>query len=57
MAEIRFDLRHTIRQVKETLERRFGSSADTMTLELRDGAEQHLCTMSNDTETLAHYGP
>jgi tubulin-folding cofactor B len=28
-----------------------------MTLELRDGAEQHLCTMSNELESLAHYGP
>lgn len=39
------------------LERRFGTNADTMTLELRDGAEQHLCSMSNELESLAHYGP
>lgn len=39
------------------LERRFGSSADTMTLELRDSTEQHLCVMGNDAESLAHYGP
>ena len=57
LAEIRFDLRWTIRQVKEALERKYGSSADTMSLELRNLSEQFVCSMSNDQETLAHYGP
>jgi tubulin-folding cofactor B len=57
LAEIRFDLRSTVRQTKEALERRFGSSADTMNLELRDTAGNFLAAMSNDQETLAHYGP
>ena len=57
LAEIRFDLRSTVRQIKEQLERRFGSSADTMNLELRDTAGNFLVSMSNDQETLAHYGP
>ena len=48
LAELRFDLRQTIRSVKETLERKFGSSADTMSLELRDNSDQYLLTMSND---------
>lgn len=57
LAEIRFDLRATVRQTKEALERRFGSSADTMSLELRDTAGNFIAAMSNDQETLAHYGP
>eukprot|EP00347_Sterkiella_histriomuscorum_P006869 403351126 len=57
LAEIRFDLRQTIRQVKEILERKFGSNADNITLELRDSAEQFLQVLHNDSETLAHYGP
>jgi hypothetical protein len=48
LAEIRFDLRWTIRQVKEALERKYGSSADTMNLELRNLSEQFICSMSND---------
>jgi hypothetical protein len=39
------------------LERKFGSNADSMTLELRDIAENFICSMGNDAETLAHYGP
>ena len=57
LAEIRFDLRSSVRQVKEVLERRFGSSAETMSLELRDSAGNFLAAMANDQETLAHYGP
>ena len=36
LQEIRFDTGKTIRQVKEQLERKFGTSADGMKLELRD---------------------
>jgi hypothetical protein len=43
--------------MKEILERKFGTSADTITLELKDTAEQFLQVMANDQETLAHYGP
>jgi hypothetical protein len=39
------------------LERKFGSNADSMTLELRDRAENFICSMGNEAETLAHYGP
>jgi len=39
------------------LERKFGSNADSMSLELRDISENFLCSMGNDQETLAHYGP
>lgn len=39
------------------MERRFGTSADTMSLELRDLSEHHVCAMGADTQTLAHYGP
>lgn len=39
LAEIRFDLRDTIRKVKEILERKFGSNPDTMILELRDSSD------------------
>ena len=28
-----------------------------MTLELRDIAENFICSMGNDAETLAHFGP
>ena len=39
LAEIRFDLTMSIMQVKELLERKFGTSSDCMNLELRDTAE------------------
>ena len=39
------------------MERKFGSNADTMILELRDTSDQFICLMANDKETLAFYGP
>ncbi|CDW90329.1 UNKNOWN [Stylonychia lemnae] len=57
LAEIRFDRRNTIRQVKEVLERKFGTNADDMTIELRDSSDNFLQVLHNDQETIAHYGP
>ena len=48
LAEIRFDKEMTVRKVKETLERKFGTSPDAMILELRDGSGQYICNMQND---------
>ena len=55
LQEIRFDTGKTIRQVKEQLERKFGTSADGMKLELRDTGDQPVAEMSDDTQTLAAY--
>ncbi len=56
LAEIRFDVASTIASVKEHLERKFGTSSDVMSLELRDTSEQFVIAMTDDTKTLAHYG-
>ena len=56
MAEIRFTKDQSIRSVKEVLERKFGSSADSMVLELRDASGAYICNMQNDQETLQSYG-
>lgn len=66
LAELRFDLRQSIYSVKvspslrtfqEVLERKFGTSVASMALEMRDTADQFLQALTNDQETLAHYGP
>jgi len=57
LAEIRFDSRQTIGQVKELLERKFGTSAEAMTLELRDTADQTFCQLNDDALPLANYAP
>ena len=57
LQEIRFDTSKTIRQVKEQLERKFGTDAGGMKLELRDTKEQPVAEMSDDLQTLAHYQP
>ena len=56
LAEIRFDILSTIAQVKDVLEKKFGTSSDVMSLELRDTSEQFLAAMTDVTKTLAHYG-
>ena len=55
LQEIRFDTGKTIRQIKEQLERKFGTSADGMKLELRDGSDKPIIEMADDTQTLAFY--
>ena len=57
LAELRFDLRNSIKQVKEFLERKFGTAADQMTLQLHDTSDTVVCTLADDNETLASYGP
>ena len=57
LQEIRFDTGKTIRQVKEQLERKFGTAADGMKLELRDTKDQPVVEMADDLQTLAHYQP
>ena len=57
LQEIRFDTGKTIRAVKEQLERKFGTAADGMKLELKDTKEQPVCAMDDDTQTLAFYNP
>ena len=57
LQEIRFDTGNTIAQIKGILERKFGTMADQMSLELRDTTEKKVCAMSDDAATLGSYGP
>ena len=57
LQEIRFDTGKTIREIKEQLERKFGTAADGMKLELRDTKDQNVAEMTDDLQTLAHYNP
>ena len=56
LAEIKFDKRHTIGEVKAQLERRFGSAVESQELELRSSAGETICLMDDDTLTLGDYG-
>ena len=57
LQEIRFDTGKTIRQIKEQLERKFGTSADGMKLQLLDATDQPVCAMDDDTQQLQNYQP
>lgn len=56
MAEIRYDARDTIAQVKVALERRFGSAAEDQKLQLQRQNGEYICDMNDDTKTLRDYG-
>ena len=56
MQELRFDQAASISSVKDQLERRFGSAAQNLSLQLLDANGALLSEMSNDQETLKHYG-
>lgn len=56
LAEIKFDKRWTILEVKQQMERRFGSDAHNQKLELQGASGDFICEMDNDTMTLEQYG-
>mmetsp|Transcript_16589 Transcript_16589/g.29862 ORF Transcript_16589/g.29862 Transcript_16589/m.29862 type:complete len:228 (+) Transcript_16589:71-754(+) len=55
--ELRFDLTQTIATVKASLERRFGTSADYMTLKLKDESGAFKVDMLNNDAQLGFYSP
>jgi tubulin-folding cofactor B len=56
MAEIKYDARDTIAQVKVALERRFGSAVEDQKLQLQRQNGEFICDMNDDTKTLQDYG-
>ena len=55
--EVRFDLRSTIGEVKNQLERKFGTSSECMKLELRDSSDKAVCEMPDNAQTLGDFAP
>ncbi|EAR84463.1 tubulin folding cofactor B (macronuclear) [Tetrahymena thermophila SB210] len=55
--EIRFDLSITIKQLKEQIEKRYGSSSDQMELILQDTNGNNVSNLSDDTKQLGFYYP
>ena len=56
LAEIKFDRRWTIAQVKSTLERRFGSDVENQQIQLHTGNGDFICEMADNAMTLESYG-
>jgi tubulin-specific chaperone B len=56
LAEIKYDARETIAQVKVQLERRFGSDTTNQKLQLQRQNGEFICHMDDDTKTLKEYG-
>jgi len=52
LAEIKYDSRETIAQVKVQLERRFGSATTDQKLQLQRQNGEYICEMDDDTKTL-----
>mmetsp|Transcript_17003 Transcript_17003/g.14931 ORF Transcript_17003/g.14931 Transcript_17003/m.14931 type:complete len:158 (+) Transcript_17003:2-475(+) len=55
--ELRFDMAQTILSVKQSLEMRLGSCADSMTLQLKDNTDTVIAEMTSDEALLGHFGP
>ena len=56
LAEIKFDKRWTIAEVKSQLERRFGSAVADQELHLKNASNDLVCVMTDDNMTLDQYG-
>lgn len=56
LREIRFALEMTVGEVKQALERRWGSSPSFMRLQLRDEAGGILAELEDDMQTIGAYG-
>ena len=56
LAEIKYDARETIAQVKQQLERRFGSAVSDQKLQLQRQNGEYICDMDDDSKTLKEYG-
>jgi hypothetical protein len=55
--EVRFDMRSSISEVKQQLERKFGTSSECMKLELRDSSDVPIGMMLDDSSTLGSFAP
>lgn len=56
LAEIKFDKRWNIAQVKEQLSRKFGSDPSTQSLQLHTPSGELICDMADDNKSLELYG-
>ena len=56
LREIRFELSETVENVKQGLERRWGSNPSFMRLQLRDETGAVLAELSDDSQSLGAYG-
>ena len=57
LPELRFDMNWTIAKCKDFLERKFGTSADQMRLQLQNTQGQTVAQMSDNAKTLGDYNP
>ena len=57
LPELRFDLNWNIAKCKDFLERKFGTSAADMRLQLQNTKGQPVCNMADNEKTLGEYNP
>jgi tubulin-folding cofactor B len=57
IAELKLSRSLTVEQIKSTLEKKFGSSAANMTLQLKNSTGTVVATMDIEDKTLGSYGP
>ena len=56
LAEVKFDMRWNIAQVKVQLERRFGSAVESQQLQLHSAGGEFICDLNDDNKSLEQYG-
>ena len=56
LAEVKFDRRWTIADIKQQMERRFGSAPENQSLQLKSSTDVLICELSDDSKTLEQYG-
>ncbi|EGR32395.1 tubulin folding cofactor b, putative [Ichthyophthirius multifiliis] len=57
MLEVRFELNSTISQVKQQIEKRYGTSSQMMQLVLEDSQGNKISSMNEDNQQLGYYNP
>ena len=56
MPELKFSRSQSIASVKASLEKRIGTSVDSMQLILKDSSGSQICTLDSNESTLGAYG-
>lgn len=54
--EVRLSVSETVGSLKVALERRFGTSAGSMTLVLKDANEENIAVMNDDASAIGNFG-
>lgn len=54
--EVRLSVGETVSSLKVALERRFGTSANSMTLVLKDANEENVAVMNDDASAIGNFG-